>query len=346
MVAEQIQNIIIGLSSKEKVELIETHISWVILGEEHVYKIKKPVQYSFVDFSTVEKRKYYCERELMLNRRLTTGMYLDVVPIRLSNGLITIDTLEGQLIDYAVKMKRMDETRQMNLLLENNLVTKDHMDPIAAILSGFHQSTEHFFFKVDIDILHNDFADILHSESGSDIAALVESVLDASAVQLLQQSIVFSKSFLKKHQGRLQERNDLGFTVDGHGDLHSRNIFILDDPVIFDCIEFNDHFRRLDLLDELAFFCMDLDLYERSDLARSFMLFYESRYPCRLNHEDQLLYRYYKLYRANVKIKVNALKTLQMNGEKEAQARINLLERYFRLFQKYFKQLQLAQSPE
>ena len=227
----------------------------------------------------------------------------------------------------------------MNLLLESNRVTENHLDKIADILSSFHRSTEKFFYEVNISVLHDDFADILQGDRGSFIEDLIEKALGPLAVSLLKESIAFSKSFLNKHRTRIQERNDNGFTVDGHGDLHSRNIFLLDEPVIFDCIEFNDHFRRLDLLDELAFFCMDLDLYGQSDLANYFMQSYENRYPCILNEEDQKIYQYYKLYRANVKIKVNALKALQLKEEGQSKIRIELLQSYFQLFKDYYKDI-------
>jgi aminoglycoside phosphotransferase family enzyme len=132
----------------------------------------------------------------------------------------------------------------------------------------------------------------------------------------------------------------MGFTIDGHGDLHSRNIFLLDEPVIFDCIEFNDHFRQVDVLSEIAFFCMDLDFYEQKELEAHFLKNYLIKYPCIFTDEDRLIFQFYKLYRANVRTKVNALKAIQTKDKNERSYRLNLAEDYFLLMREYLSILQ------
>lgn len=117
MTSHQITQIIDYRAFKDSplvVELIETHISWVILTENFAFKIKKPLKYSFLDFSTLEKRKYYCEQEVLLNQRLAKDIYLKVVPIRLNREVPFIDALKGEIIGYAVKMKRLNNDREMN----------------------------------------------------------------------------------------------------------------------------------------------------------------------------------------------------------------------------------------
>ncbi len=308
MTTEQVQAIIHFQrfpGEKEPAELIETHISWVILTPEFVYKIKKPLQFSFLDFSTLEKRAYYCREELQLNRRLAPGMYLDVLPIKLmDDGLPEIAAKDGILLDYALKMKRMDNSRQMDELLLQNAVSGADVEGLAAVLALFHQSVVIPGAMVSYNAADNrdDFEDIFRLE-----AACVQLFGDRATKTMpeWQQKIA---RFLDKHEPRLRQRAASGFWVEGHGDLHGRNIFLLPDgPIVFDCIEFNPHFRRLDVLNELAFLCMDLDAGRHHELAVFFMEKYSQHWPCIENEEDLKLFNYFKAYRANVRLKVTLL---------------------------------------
>lgn len=309
-------------------ELVETHISWIILGEKLVYKLKKPVSFSFLNFSTLEKRKFFCERELKLNRRLTSGIYLDVIPL-FRNGEALSFQEEGTIIDYAVKMKRLNSDRQMNLLLEKDLVTQDHLDQLAEQLANFHMSTEMVSTPPNLKNMQEDFADLLR------IAPFVEEHWGADAARLLDQGGKFSKKMLTALQDRIYERHLEGFTVDGHGDLHTGNIFLLDKPVIFDCIEFNDHLRQLDVLNELAFLCMDLDAFGQTELGTYLYEAYNQRYACVNNDQDEKLFEYYKLYRANVRLKINALKAMQMEDGPDLKEQLDLVKQFLDLFEHY-----------
>ena len=322
-----------------EVLLIETHISWVLLGADLAYKIKKPLNFSFLDFSTLEKRHFYCQREVTLNRRLTDEMYLGVVPVRKTSSGIEIEANHGEIIDYCVKMKRMDESRQMNLLLNSRLVTDHHMDQLADILSAFHSQTDVVKKPLELDILVDDFADILNAGTGKNMIERVERVMGAEALATIRDAVAFSGKFLREYYPRFLERNQAGLYIDGHGDLHSRNIFILDKPVIFDCIEFNDHFRHLDVLDEIAFFCLDLDLYNRMDLSQRFLDKYLSANPCLFTKEDQKIFLYYKMYRANVKVKVNMLKAMQAKDPEFFESRMKRARLYLNLMKGYLNEL-------
>lgn len=322
-----------------EVRLIETHISWVILTQNFAYKIKKPMRYSFLDFSTLGKRKFYCERELELNQRLAENMYLSVVPIRRGKKGAVIEGTDGEVMDYAVKMKRMDESRQMNILLENSEVKTEHIYNIAEKLSTFHAFTDNIETPIKISTMAEDFADILK------VKRFIGKNLGQNVADKIDQSVVFSNAFLKKYAERIKERHAQGFTIDGHGDLHSKNIFLLDESegyqsVIFDCIEFNDHFRQVDVLSELAFFCMDLDFYGKEDLEMLFLQNYLLKYPCIFNEADRQIFQYYKLYRANVRVKINALKAMQTMDEKELKKRMELVEDYFLLMKRYLVDLE------
>jgi aminoglycoside phosphotransferase family enzyme len=141
MTKEQINKLILEGNSPgscNKPELIETHISWVFLCDQFVYKIKKPIHYSFLDFSTVEKRKYYCQKEIELNRRLTEDIYLDVQPVNKLSDQFFIGNEEGEVIDYAVRMRKLDRDKQMNELLINDKVTETDIQNLSKKIANFH----------------------------------------------------------------------------------------------------------------------------------------------------------------------------------------------------------------
>lgn len=339
MNAQQIEQLISGGAfpgEGKAVERMETHISWVLLSGRFAYKIKKPIQYPFLDFSTLEKRRYYCERELELNRRLTADMYLAVLPIRKADGRWLLGGEGGEVVDYAVQMRRQDTARQMNRLLERNEVTERDMRDLARQLARFHASATVIREPLNKSAMQDDFADI------AKVQPFLAIHLGEPAAGAIAEAIQYSDHFLGAHKDRLRERIEEGFVIDGHGDLHSKNIFLpADSPaVIFDCIEFSDHFRQVDVLNELAFFCMDLDFYNSSKLAAPFLEAYFSEHPAMLTAEDQLIFSYYKLYRANVRVKVNALKTMQSPDEKEMKRRIFLVEQYLRLLRKYLSNVE------
>lgn len=318
----------------ETATLIETHISWVILTEAFVYKIKKPVKFSFLDFSTLDQRKYYCEREILLNNRLTTGIYLEVLPIRKTpEDQFSITSKKGEITDYTVKMTRLDTSQQMNILLTKHLVQPQHMDQIAAQLATFHASSAKAGPPPDIAEMQQDFADI------DKIKNFLSTHLGKTNEVLLEKAILFSEAFLKAQQKRIMARYEEGFVIDGHGDLHSKNIFLLDQPVIFDCIEFNDHFRYLDILNELAFLCMDLDAYGQANLGAHLMEKYNTLHPILLQPADQLLFQYFKWYRANVRLKVSGLKLMSTHFKVIPKQELEDIKIYLTLFENYYLDL-------
>ncbi len=288
----------------DHVSLVETHISWVILTDKYAFKLKKPVSFSFLDFSTCARRKYFLEQELLLNRRLAPQVYLEVLPVG-ANG---IGDNSPPVTDYALKMQRLDNVREMDRLLERDAVTPEDMTQLAALLADFHQ--QHRLpadTSLDMAQMESDFADLFSFTD--DLISL--RAPDAANKILSWQSQM--PAFLRAHALRLQARLKSGFGVDGHGDLHSRNIFLPEGqpPVVFDCLEFNAHFRQSDVLNELAFFCMDLEYYGRKDLTEHFLQTYNSVWNCFEQPEDELLFTYFKAYRANIRLKVTLLQLRQ-----------------------------------
>jgi aminoglycoside phosphotransferase family enzyme len=287
---------------------------------------------SFLDFSTLEKRKKYCERELILNKRLAPGVYLEVKTINLNHQQYSIGG-EGIIVDYAVMMVRLNRDREMNRLLTEGKVDISDIRKLALQLLEFHTSTEVIHDEVTPEVLIDDFSDI------EQILPFIENVEGIEAFTLLKEIVVFASLFINNNRDLILERSRAGFVRDCHGDLHSGNIFILENPVIFDCIEFNDQFRHIDILNELAFFCMDLEFYGRKDLSDYFVETYLQNMKLTLADNERKLFLFYKLYRANVKTKVNALKVMQSDSDHDTKDRLSLFRKYFSLMVGYYDEL-------
>ncbi len=318
--------------SCSKPELIETHISWVIVCDQIVFKIKKPLKYSFLDFSTLEKRKFYCDQEVLLNRRLVEDVYLGVVPVIMRNGDLEIVLKEkDEIIDFAVMMQRLPTKKRMDLMLLTGGVSLDHIEQLAERLVLFHKNAP-VIYSADHHSAHHDFND-LESEKEFLLTHLYKKY-----DQIISNAIEKSDSFITSHQTTLKTRSDLGYIRDCHGDLHSRNIFLLDEPVIFDCIEFNDKIRQIDILSELAFFCMDLEAAGYPELSEYFMVCYTKRAETIHTEQERDLFIYYKAYRANVRAKVNALRMRDSAGQDFIKARDDCIK-YLELMEAYLNDL-------
>jgi uncharacterized protein len=315
-------------------KLVETHISWVILCDEFVYKIKKPIQYPFLNFSTLSLRKHYCKREIELNRRLSKNVYLEVLPVFSLNGKYGIGQDEGEVIDYAVKMRKLDPEKQMDVLLSKNKVGPADIKKLAKCIAVFHKKTE-VIYKKDLQDDKKKFNELkaekefLSENLGQDIGNLIDRAIERSNI------------FLNQKSQLLESRLSSGFFRDCHGDLHTRNIFLLPAPQPFDCIEFNDDYRQIDVLNEVAFLCMDLDALQREDLSRLFIEHYNLHFPAMRNNTEKQLFIYYKSYRANVRAKVNSLRA---SGSSENSSKKNALqeaEKYLKLMRSYLDRLEM-----
>jgi hypothetical protein len=307
----------------------ETHISWVILTEKYAYKIKKALKFSFLDFSTLSKRKYYCEREVELNKRLAGEMYVKALPVFNDKGNYSFNKGAGKIIDYAVLMKRMDTAKEMDKLLEKDSVSPAAIKKLAKLVAAFHQSTAVIKNKFKVSDDQQRYNDLLT------VKEFISEHLGSSYYAIIVDAIKRSDVFLRENQSYLEERSLAGLTRDVHGDLHSGNIFLYRKPVIFDCIEFNDSLRRIDILDEVAFFCMDLEAFHRHDLSKIFYESYLEYSGLKETHQSKQLFNYYKSYRANVRAKVNALNALRsadqeqhLKSKKDAKKYLKLLKSY------------------
>jgi hypothetical protein len=282
------------------VDVIQTHISTIFLTDRFAYKVKKPVNFGFLDYTTLERRRHFCEQEVSLNRRLAPEVYLDVVDIRDNGGVVSIGG-RGETVEVAVKMVRLPAERMMRSMLERGEVTRAHIEGIAKLLAAFHTKAA---TGPEIQRLKSlEGVTFNCEENFSQTAPYVGRLLDATTAAFIRTSTLL---FLARHAGLFRDRAAQGRVRDGHGDLHLDSICLTEPVRIFDCIEFNDRFRYADVAEEVAFLAMDLEHNGRDDLARAFVDAYVGA-----SGDSQLLdlIDFYKCYRAYVRAKVNAFQS-------------------------------------
>lgn len=313
----------------DPVELIETHISWVVLQGDRVWKIKKPMHYAFLDFSSLEARERYCRREVELNRRLAPQMYLGVVAIYREGDAWSIGKVEGngKVVEFAVEMMRMKEEMRLDRLMEAYKMPAEKGRTLAREVSRFHHKAKSIFNPERSQLVGYlaDFEDI------NSVRAEFVRHLGEEAAMELDAVVADSIGWLKGKEVLLQERLNGGWIRDGHGDLHTRNIFAEErlsgtEFVIFDCIEFNDAFREIDVLSEIAFLYMDVEIRGELAFGEAFLNEYLNDIEAIHSVEERELFNYFRRYRANVRAKVNALRTRQAVGNEldEAVAEMRL----------------------
>jgi len=311
-----------------KIELAQTHISFVFLTRNFVYKVKKAVDLGFLDFTTLEKRRFFCEKELELNRRLCGDMYLEVVPINKSN-IIKIKG-EGETVEYAVKMKRMPQERMMSQLLKEDKVNSKLIDRIAKIVSEFHSKAETNRRVSEFGSLG--IIETNWKENFEQTQEFVGKTISMNNFKLIHERI---EDFMKRNLSLFEKRRAEDRVRDCHGDIHSGNIFVTDRIYIFDAIEFNERFRYSDVASDIAFLAMDLDFKERADLSNFFVRRYVEYSG---DQELMRLLRFYKCYRAYVRGKVTSFKLKDPSvGGEEKRASMKEAEAYFKLASTYAK---------
>lgn len=313
-----------------QIELRQTHISFIFLTKDFVYKVKKAVDFGFLDFTTLERRHFFCEQELELNRRLCEDMYLDVVPIKKSNN-IRING-DGETIEYAVKMKRIPEEKIMTRLIEEGKVNKEIIDRIAKIIAEFHLKAKNNKRVDKFGSLST--IDMNWRENFKQTLEFINKTISLDKYHLIQNQVI---NFMKKNQVFLEKRVNDKKIRDCHGDIHSGNIFIDDNIYIFDAIEFNKRFRYSDCASDIAFLAMDLDFKNRQDLSVHLIKKY-IQYS--LDNELEKVLTFYKCYRAYVRGKVISFRLNDPNmdnkGKNEAKKEASL---YFNLATYYARKL-------
>jgi len=286
------------------IQVIQTHISVVFLAGAGAYKIKKPVKLPFLDFSTLDLRRHYCVEEVRLNRRLAPDVYLGVVPVTRAGTRIAFEG-NGELIEWAVKMRRLPETATLEQHLRRDEIAEDHVRQLARRLGQFHAAAargEHIstFGRFDV-VAHN------IRENFAVSAPMIGSTI---SVTVRERLMALTEKSLAELRALIDARAARHVTCDTHGDLHLDHVYLFPDRpppgdlVVVDCIEFNERFRYTDPVADMAFLVMDLEFHGRHDLASAFSRAY---FDFSGGSEASQLLPLYVSYRAAVRGKVDGL---------------------------------------
>ena len=316
---EDLKNPAVYPHAVDHIEIIETHLSWIILTGSIAYKIKKPVNLGFQDFTTLEKRKYYCELEVLLNQRLAPSLYLGVVSLNI-----------GTTIEYAVKMHQFSQENLLSNLAINHQLSFAIIDNIATQLAHFYEKAtrcnqnevygnpEEVFFPIK-----ENFTELCRLNAGKQYVSKLNQIEEAVNKQY------------HHLQPLLAKRKKEGWVRACHGDLHLGNMVLIDNqPVIFDCIEFNEPFRWTDVMCDLGFLTMDLERFSYQDLSHLLINRYCEK---TFDYEGISLLRFYQCYRAMVRAKVSAFQLEMKLSEEKKLALEKDLDHFITLAEHYTK---------
>jgi aminoglycoside phosphotransferase family enzyme/predicted kinase len=295
------------------IRLVETHISWLLLTGEYVYKIKKPVDFGFLDFSTLKRRQFFCEEELRLNRRLAPELYLDVMPITGTSEHPQIAGT-GPAIEYAVKMVQFPAGQLLSERAERGQLEAGEIDQITRLIAAFHETIE----RAGEESVYGN-SDVIQQWFMENIDTVKPQLADASQLRQLESIQAWGEAQWRGKTALMQQRKRQGYVRECHGDLHLNNITLINGKVtLFDCIEFNPTLRWIDVISEIAFLFIDLLHVGHERLANRFLnqyLHYTGDYG------GLALLRYYLVYRAMVRAKVTLLRMAQQHNNEAVCAR-------------------------
>lgn len=281
------------------IRFIETHISLLFLTGNYVYKVKKPVDFGFLDFTTLEKRKFFCEQEVRLNRRLSPTIYLGVVAISREGDRIILDG-KGDVVEYAVKMKQIPEELLMDKLLEKKQVTPKMIEAISEKLVKF-------YFAAEINDLIRSFGrpERVKQDTDENFEQTKKYVGTTISREMYEKVKGRTEEFFRTKESLFHQRIAAERIRDCHGDLRLEHIFWGEEISIFDCIEFNERFRYTDVASDIGFLAMDLDYRGRQDLSEHLIRAFVEK-----SGDDGLteVLDFYKCYRAYVRGKVEGFR--------------------------------------
>lgn len=285
--------------SVTRIELLETHISWVILTGPFAYKIKKAVQLDFLDFSTLERRRYFCEEELRLNQRWAPELYLEVLPICGSAERPAIGG-DGIAIEYALKMVQFPQSAQLDNQLAAGLLHEDDMLALAETIAGYHRAAKRLDYTAEEESIRQVRAPILDN---------FPPVARVTNLDILQSLQGWTEKTLHDLEPELVHRRKSGFVRECHGDLHLANLVRLPNGVAaFDCIEFSTELRNIDVISDVAFLVMDLVARARQDLAYVLI----NRYlECTGDYSGMAVFGLYFVYHCMIRAKVAAIRSTE-----------------------------------
>lgn len=284
-----------------QIDVIETHLSWVILTGDYAYKIKKPLNLGFQDFSTLEKRHYYCELEISLNQLLAPSIYISVIPITGTPEDPQLDG-KGEPIEYAIKMLQFPQENLLNAWAKAKKLTPSVIKNIAKQIADFHQNAP------------SDTRSSLGTPAQV-LSPMLDNFKDLKPLSIAAIATIeeWVKTQAKQLEPLLAKRKGQGFIRACHGDLHCGNIVLINQmPVIFDCIEFNESFRWTDVFNDLAFLTMDLEHFNLNDLSHLLLNQYLEHTG---DYDGVLLLKFYQSYRAMVRAKITAIQIHQLSDK-------------------------------
>ncbi|WP_461829026.1 gluconokinase [Aquifex sp.] len=314
------------LARKLGAQIVQTHASWVLLLPDIVYKIKKPVNFGFLDYSTLEKRKEMCHKEVELNRRPCSWIYLGVVPISEVNGEWEIEN-DTNVVEYAVKMRRIPEESILSNRLDK--ATSEELRKVARVVADFHRRAERVdeFGKLEVMKFNTD-------ENFEQTKKYVGLTIPPEDYKYIKQK---TNRFYEERAELFEKRIKEGKIRDGHGDIRTEHVAFLTEGVcIFDCIEFNDRFRYGDVLNDMCFLSMELEYFGKEELAKA----YEEEYKNYTGDEDfEVMLPFFKCYRAYVRGKVNSflLDDPHLPEEEKEKAK-ERAKKFFKLARRYAEQ--------
>lgn len=259
----------------EPILFMQTHVSQVLLTGDYVYKLKKPVNFGFLDYSTLEKRKHFCEEEIRLNQRGAGSLYLGVVPLTQTNaGDFELEG-SGEIVEYAVKMRQFPQSALLSDQFERGLIDEEKIRQLATVVAQFHSKTEvsdHIRTYGTIPVIRQSI-DENYDQSVDFVGSATEpQALKPQTQKQFDETKAYTDRFFETQQALFQKRLDQDRIRACHGDLHLGNICEWESQIyLFDCIEFNEPFRFVDTMYDVAYIVMDLELAGREDLSKIFL---------------------------------------------------------------------------
>jgi aminoglycoside phosphotransferase family enzyme/predicted kinase len=282
-----------------RLDVRETNISWIVLTGTYAYKIKKSVKLDFIDSSTLSKRHFLCEEELRLNRRLAAELYVDVVAITRDETGVRVGG-DGQIIEYAVRMKQFDASEELSALLKRGAVSAREIADLAAVIAAFHAST-----KQAPPSINCVYTQLMHDAVLGNMAALLSHLDPDTQLPEMGALIDWTHDYLHDSIASLRAREQSGFIRECHGDLHARNVVRWCGRLTaFDCLEFDPKLRWIDVMNDVAFLVMDLSAHGRRDLGCTFLNAYLERSG---DYAGVRLLPFYTVYRALVRAMVDSV---------------------------------------
>lgn len=303
-----------------RVELVETHISWVLLAGDFAYKIKKPLRLPFLDFGTLELRKARCDDEVRLNSRFAPDIYVGVVGIFNSPEEPTF-LAQGEPIEYAVKMRRFDASQRLDRVCSRGELSPACLSAFAGNLVTFHDAA-----AVAPPASRFGSPSEIRAQARDNFATLMQLLLEPDVQLQLSQLQTWTETQFERLAAVMEQRKRDDRVRECHGDLHLANLVLIDGRIrMFDCVEFNEDLRWIDVASEMAFTYVDLLAHEQAGLATWFV---NAVMACSGDYDAILLLRFYAVYRALVRAKVAAIRSHQSEDARaEAKAFLGLASR-------------------